>query len=232
MNVSGPYWWKVNIGSGNGLVPSGNKPLPEPVFTKISNAMWPQGHNELTSDGVLSDEPEEHTSVKLKLKYNNFHSISNCHLGMAAIFSCPQCIKVTLKGMEYTHSKTQQTQTVCATLRTYCVLSHCSLKKNIVACGRFKTHSPETNNLKFIYLIGNKSTLILLMAWCQIVHNLCLIQWWHKTMTKCITLSLLDNMLINFLKAHSKSGLLYDTFSRILVDIYFCLVNEIVTFWD
>ena len=24
----------VNIGSGNGLVPSGNKPLPEPVLTK------------------------------------------------------------------------------------------------------------------------------------------------------------------------------------------------------
>ena len=31
---------KVNIGSGNGLVPSGNKRLPEPVLTKISNAIW------------------------------------------------------------------------------------------------------------------------------------------------------------------------------------------------
>ena len=30
----------VNIGSGNGLVPSGNKPLSEPVLTKISNAIW------------------------------------------------------------------------------------------------------------------------------------------------------------------------------------------------
>ena len=27
---------EVNICSGNGLVPSGNKPLPEPVFTPIS----------------------------------------------------------------------------------------------------------------------------------------------------------------------------------------------------
>ena len=27
------HWWLVNIGSGNGLVPSGNKPLPEPMFT-------------------------------------------------------------------------------------------------------------------------------------------------------------------------------------------------------
>ena len=30
----------VNIGSGNGLVPSGNKPLPEPVLTKISDVIW------------------------------------------------------------------------------------------------------------------------------------------------------------------------------------------------
>ena len=30
----------VNIGSGNGLVPSGNKPLPEPALTKIFVAIW------------------------------------------------------------------------------------------------------------------------------------------------------------------------------------------------
>ena len=30
------YSLQVNIGSDNGLVPSGNKPLPEPVLTKIS----------------------------------------------------------------------------------------------------------------------------------------------------------------------------------------------------
>ena len=30
---------KVNIGSGNGLVPSGNKSLPEPVLTQISDAI-------------------------------------------------------------------------------------------------------------------------------------------------------------------------------------------------
>ena len=28
-----PYWLLVNIESGNGLVPSGNKPLPEPMLT-------------------------------------------------------------------------------------------------------------------------------------------------------------------------------------------------------
>ena len=40
MSLTGLHWWSVNIGSGNGLVPSGNKPLPEPVLTKISNAIW------------------------------------------------------------------------------------------------------------------------------------------------------------------------------------------------
>ena len=31
---------EVNIGSGNGLVPSGNKPLPEPMLTKVPAAIW------------------------------------------------------------------------------------------------------------------------------------------------------------------------------------------------
>ena len=30
----------LNIGSGNGLVPSGNKPLPEPMLTQFSVAIW------------------------------------------------------------------------------------------------------------------------------------------------------------------------------------------------
>ena len=29
------HWWKINIGSGGGLVPLGTKPLPEPVLTQI-----------------------------------------------------------------------------------------------------------------------------------------------------------------------------------------------------
>ena len=40
MNVIGLDWWSVNIGSGNGLVPSGNKPLPEPMLTQTSVAIW------------------------------------------------------------------------------------------------------------------------------------------------------------------------------------------------
>ena len=34
MNLNGPYWWYVNIGSGNGSVSSGNKPSPEPMLIK------------------------------------------------------------------------------------------------------------------------------------------------------------------------------------------------------
>ena len=34
--VRGPY----NIGSGNGLVPSGNKPLPETMLTQIYVTIW------------------------------------------------------------------------------------------------------------------------------------------------------------------------------------------------
>ena len=31
---------QVNIDSGNGLVLSGNKPLPEPMLTQIYDAKW------------------------------------------------------------------------------------------------------------------------------------------------------------------------------------------------
>ena len=40
VNITGIYWWPVIIGSGNGLVPSGNKPLPEPMLTYISVTIW------------------------------------------------------------------------------------------------------------------------------------------------------------------------------------------------
>ena len=49
MNATWSCWWQDNIGSGNGLVLSGNKPLPDPMFTKISwRHMVLQGHIELT----------------------------------------------------------------------------------------------------------------------------------------------------------------------------------------
>ena len=44
------WWWVniwVNIGSGNGLLPDGTKPWPEPMFTQICHHMASLGHNEL-----------------------------------------------------------------------------------------------------------------------------------------------------------------------------------------
>ena len=40
LNATRPHWWLVSIGSGNGLVPSGNKPLPEPILDKIYVTIW------------------------------------------------------------------------------------------------------------------------------------------------------------------------------------------------
>ena len=57
MNVSGLHWWSVNIGTGNGLVLSGNKPLPEPVLPQICRHMASLGHSELiqrNSDAELN----------------------------------------------------------------------------------------------------------------------------------------------------------------------------------
>ena len=39
MDATGLYWRYVNIGSGNGLVPLGNKPLPEPMLSQINVAI-------------------------------------------------------------------------------------------------------------------------------------------------------------------------------------------------
>ena len=38
MNATWYYWRLVNIGSGDGLMPSGNKPLPEPMLTLFIDA--------------------------------------------------------------------------------------------------------------------------------------------------------------------------------------------------
>ena len=42
LKVIGPYRCCVSNGSGNGLVPSSNKPLPEPMLTQIYGAISPQ----------------------------------------------------------------------------------------------------------------------------------------------------------------------------------------------
>ena len=40
MNATERIWWYVNIDSGYGWVPSGNKPVPKPISTQIYVAIW------------------------------------------------------------------------------------------------------------------------------------------------------------------------------------------------
>ena len=54
MNASEPLWKEVSIDSVNGLVPSGNKPLPEPLLTQIS--IW------------------RHSATKAKVWFSRWHA--------------------------------------------------------------------------------------------------------------------------------------------------------------
>ena len=63
MNATGPYWWLINIGSRNGLVPSGDKPLPEPVLTKSP-----------TANGVTMPQ---WVNVNYLLHYPSFNGLHN-----------------------------------------------------------------------------------------------------------------------------------------------------------
>ena len=40
MNATEHLWWEINMGSDNGLVPSGTKPLPEPMLMQICVTLW------------------------------------------------------------------------------------------------------------------------------------------------------------------------------------------------
>ena len=64
VNDTTTHWSLVNIGSGNGLVPSGNKPLPEPVLTQISATIWrhraPKG---LSNYGLMSSKYYDQETV-------------------------------------------------------------------------------------------------------------------------------------------------------------------------
>ena len=40
LNATRSHWWLISIGSGKGLVPSGNKQLTKTMLTKIFIAKW------------------------------------------------------------------------------------------------------------------------------------------------------------------------------------------------
>ena len=43
MNATERQGWYVNIVSGDGLSPLGDKPLPEPMLTKLDDHVWHAG---------------------------------------------------------------------------------------------------------------------------------------------------------------------------------------------
>ena len=55
--------WCVNIGSGNGLVSSGTKPLPEPMLNQIYAAIW----HHLAPNWVESWQETHHSSNHIDL---------------------------------------------------------------------------------------------------------------------------------------------------------------------
>ena len=74
MNATRPYWWYVNIGSGNGLVPPGNKPLPESMLTQIYDAKW--HHQATMSYGKQPKVFACHENQWSQMKFTN--SIWSC----------------------------------------------------------------------------------------------------------------------------------------------------------
>ena len=74
VNATTPHWLLVKIGSGNGLVPSGNKPLHEPMLTQIFVAMWSLGRNELMPSRnlpriIILYVPEKHLHCGCSMGY-------------------------------------------------------------------------------------------------------------------------------------------------------------------
>ena len=58
VNATEHLWWQVNIGSGDGLVPSGSKPLSEPMLTRFydTHQMTSLSHNELSHEEQITIE--------------------------------------------------------------------------------------------------------------------------------------------------------------------------------
>ena len=76
----------VNIGSGNGLLPDGTKPLPEPMST---DHHW--SPNDINIRGISQELPQTTiTKIHLKITYLTFHSyfpganeLTTCNYNMA-----------------------------------------------------------------------------------------------------------------------------------------------------
>ena len=56
------HWWELNNGLGNGLGPSGTKPLPQTLLIKLSDAVW---HHQATIYQNVSKQCALTTTTKI-----------------------------------------------------------------------------------------------------------------------------------------------------------------------
>ena len=85
LNATEHLWWKVSIVSSNGMVPSGNKPLLEPINPDLCHHMASLAHNELKTPVVSICQILGVTGAtgNLNLEIKNFIS---CNLDLLIIF--------------------------------------------------------------------------------------------------------------------------------------------------
>ena len=95
MNVTVPYIWYINIGSGNGLVLSGNKSLPEPMLTQISVACSVPSHYLNQCWNIVNSNLRNKFQWNLKWSSYIFFqelALENVFCEMGEILPQPQCV--------------------------------------------------------------------------------------------------------------------------------------------
>ena len=73
----GDRQWSLNIGSGNGLVPLGTKPLPGPMLTMLTDTLLFVGNNELM---IHSQAPQKPSHSLSKPAVRNLHVSNKLHI--------------------------------------------------------------------------------------------------------------------------------------------------------
>ena len=124
MNVTGLHWWSVNIGSGNGLVLSGNKPLHEPMLTQISVAcrhMVSLGHSDLNIVMCFSCILSPSISLFMSTSVTHFkviHFLFQMNMSVQMLIHTDMCN--TRKALA-NDTKLYYTQRFVSTRKTYSV---------------------------------------------------------------------------------------------------------------
>ena len=108
MYVTWCYWWLVNIGSGNGWVPSGNKPLPKAnVDPDLCRHIASLGHNELIRNAAIYLSPGENFGLTIKSS-NQSRDIALSYKHTASIHRHFVCLFNNVFGLQQRNINVQQ----------------------------------------------------------------------------------------------------------------------------